>query len=226
VTISYSRCTFEPPERFQRGLSVLPDYTRGRECAMYRYDVRTGRELPLAGTRRGVLPTVFGNRVAYTTPGTNRLREAATVGGGHPRSRGRGPRGTHATSLDLGSRRRLAAVWQGDNRSRLRLDGRLVARVSAPARLLGTGWDAGVLFFRSTCVRNPTGCPEAYWAYRPRSRTRYTAPESADLVAAAHGGGSTYALLGNDGGTAIGCSDSAPCRLIIEDTLEFSRVPR
>src|SRR4051794_28207792 len=37
TAVTYSRCSFEPPERFGRsGLSILPDYTRGRGCKMYR----------------------------------------------------------------------------------------------------------------------------------------------------------------------------------------------
>jgi hypothetical protein len=224
VAVTYSRCAFEAPERFVRGLSVLPDYTRSRECRMYRYDVRAGRERALGGHRQGVLPTVWRSRVAYVTPGTRRLREAAALGGGRVRARGKGPRGTHATSLDLGSGRRLAAVWHGESGSRLRLGDRLVARVGAPARVLGMGFDAGVLFFRTTCGGSPAGCPESYWAYRPRSRARYAAAESADVVAAAHGGGATYALHGHDRDRAIGCSDETPCSLIIEDQLEFSRI--
>ncbi len=226
LAVTYSRCAFEAPERFLGGLSVLPDYTRGRTCRMYRYDVRFRHERALGGTRHGVLPSVYGSRVAYVTPGTRRLRDATAIGGTHVRSRGRGPRGTHATSLDLTSERRLASVWEGDKGSRLRLDDRLVARVAAPARLLGMGFDAGVLFFRSTCLGSPSGCPEAYWAYRPRSRTRFSAPGSTDVVTAAHGAGSTYALRGDDSGRSIGCADASPCELVVEDTLEFSPVPR
>jgi hypothetical protein len=226
VAVAYSRCAFEPPERFVDGLSVLPDYTRGRTCRMYRYNVRAGRELLLGGSREGVLPTIYRSRVAYVLPGTRRMREVVTLTGGFLRARGRGPRGTHATSLDLTSERRLASVWEGEAGSLLRMDGRLVARVTAPARLLGMGFDNGTLFFRSTCLGDPARCPESYWAYRPRSRTRSSAAESVDVVTAAHGGGKTYALLGSDGGRSIGCSDAAPCDLIIEDQLEFSLVPR
>jgi hypothetical protein len=226
VTVAYSRCAFEAPERFVDGLSVLPDYTRGRSCRMYRYDVFAKREVPLGGVRQGVLPTVYRSRLAYVLPGTRRMREVAASTGALLRSRGSGPRGMHATSLDLASERRLASTWQGSGSGQVRMNGRLVARVSGVARLLGMGFDNGTLFFRSTCVGNRSGCPEAYWAYRPRSRTRFTAPESADVVTAAHGGGTTYALLGSDGGAAIGCSDASPCDLIIEDQLEFSRVPK
>jgi hypothetical protein len=227
VTVSYSRCTLEPPERFgPTGLSVLPDYTRGRDCRMFRYDVRDGRERPLAGSRRGVLPSVWGSRVAFLVPGTRALRTADASGGSRLRRRAGGPAGTRLTSLDLAARGRLAAVWHGSRRTQLRLGARVVARVGRPATVLGMGFDSGVLFFRTTCSGSPDGCPESYWAYRPRSRSRFAAPESADLVAAAHGGGNTYALLGFDGGSGIGCAIDAPCKLIIEDQLEFSRVPR
>ena len=226
LALTYSRCALEPPERFAADLSVLPDYTRGRDCLMFRYDVRAKREVPLAGRREGVLPSLWRSRVAFVTPGTRQLREAATIGGRLLRSRGRGPAGMHATSLDLGSERRLASTWSGTAGSQVRLDLRLVARVPFPGRLLGMGFDVGVLYFRSTCGGSPSGCPESYWAYRPRSRSRYAAAEGSDLVAAAHGGGATYALLGTDRDGTIGCSGDDPCSLIREDQLEFSRVPR
>ena len=176
------------------------------------------------GRRHGVLPTVWRGHVAYLTRNSRRLRSARAVGGGGLRSRGRGPRGSRLTSLDLADGGRLAAVWRGPEHSRLRLGSRLVARVGGEARLLGMGFDSGVLFFRTTCIGSPDGCPETYWAYRPRSRARFGASDSADLVAAAHGGGNTYALLGFDGGGVIGCAVDAPCKLIIEDQLEFSRI--
>ena len=226
MTVTYSRCAFEAPERFSGGLSVLPDHTRGRTCRMYGYEVARAQERRLGGSRNGVLPTAHGGRLAYAVPGSRRLREVRAVDGADLRERGRGPRGHHATSLDLTSRRRLASAWQGVRRSRLRLDGTLVARVGRPAHLLGMGFDAGVLFFRVTCLGTPSGCPEAYWAYRPGSQDRFSAPESSNIVAAAHGGGKTYALRGQDNGSAIGCSAATLCELVIEDTLEFSGVPR
>ena len=225
AAVTYSRCSLEPPERFgPSGLSILPDYTRARGCGMYRYDVRDGVERPLAGSRRGVLPTVWHGRVAYLTPRSGRLHVARALGGAAVRSRHGGPRGARLKSLDLAAGGRLAAVWRSARRTRLRLGRRLVARVGGDARLLGMGFDSGVLFFRTTCVGSPAGCPESYWAYRPRSRARFSAADSTDLVAAAHGGGNTFALLGFDGGGVIGCAVDAPCKLIIEDQLEFSRI--
>src|SRR4051812_16245741 len=56
VAVTYSRCALEPPERFgPSGLSILPDYTRGSGCRMFRYDVAAGRERALGGRRAGVL---------------------------------------------------------------------------------------------------------------------------------------------------------------------------
>jgi hypothetical protein len=135
-----------------------------------------------------------------------------------------GPRRKRLTSLDLAGRGQLAATWRGAERTRLRLGRRLVARVGGAGRLLGMGFDSGILFFRTTCIGSPSGCPESYWAYRPRSRARFAASDSADVVAAAHGGGNTYSLLGFDGGGVIGCAVDAPCHLIIEDQLEFNRI--
>ena len=182
TAVTYSRCSLEPPERFgPSGLSILPDYTRGHGCRMYRYDVRDGVERPLAGSRHGVLPTVWKGRVAYLTPNSRRLRTPRAVGGGGPRPRGQRPRGSRLTSLDLAP---------------VAVSPRSGADPSARACGSGAGWSRawrrgaaaryGLRRRRAVLphdlIGSSAGCPETYWAYLPRfARALQCRTRAADL---------------------------------------------
>ena len=216
--VAYSRCRVEPiPD------GTVPDYTTGSGCDLYAYDVTTGREHRLGASTPGndVLPSIWGRRVTYvhrTGSGARSVRVAGVNGGSVSRRVGR-PRGGVPRWLDVRAGR-AAILWRTPRGAELRIGTRTVARSRRADGLLGLGFDRGVLFFRTTCAGTVTGCEEAYWAYRPRSRSLFVAVDSADLVAGAHGGGNTYALLGTDSHGTIGC----PCRLVLEDRLEFGAV--
>jgi hypothetical protein len=223
IWVVYSRCTTEPPLPNFGGLGTLPDYTQASGCGLYGWNVSEGTEHQFAVGREAVLPSIWHGRIAYVRlAGGRALPRIQPLTGGRSVSGGRG-NGT-PNWLDLSSSR-LAISWRGAGRSELRIGKRIVARTHGDVRLLGEGFDRGALYFRTTCVGSRSTCPEAYWAYRPRSRTRYFALQSADVAAAAHAGGNTLALLGADNESAIGCNDSQQCRLVFEVQLEFSRVP-
>ena len=218
--VVYSRCSDVAPYPVVRGLTALPDFTRGAGCRVHAWDVAAGRERTLHA--RGVLPSIWGRRLLYAR-GSRVL--GGTLGSARERTLVRGLHGFRPAWIDA-YRGHVTALWRRGSATQLADGRRIVARSTGRRRLLGLGWDRGVLFFRTTCVGATGNCPESYWAYRPASRRVFAAPASQDVVAAAHASGNTIALLGADNGSVQGCSAQQLCRLVIEDQLEFSTIPR
>jgi hypothetical protein len=105
----YSRCSSEPPTSDD----VVPVYTQGRGCDVFRFSFATGREARVGGaSTRGaseVLPSQWRGRVAYARVrgGRPQLRVGARAVPGGPR------RLAEVIGLDLAGRR-LAYAWQFD----------------------------------------------------------------------------------------------------------------
>lgn len=217
--VVYSRCSAPPPDPVIGSLTALPDYTRGAGCRIHAWDVAAGRERTFAA--RGVLPSIWHRRLVFVR-GARVLSERV---GGRARTLVRGLHGYRPAWVDAYGRH-ATVLWRHGSRSQLAEGRRLIARGSGRRRLVGLGWDRGVLFFRTTCVGATGNCPESYWAFRPKSHRYFAAPASRDVVSAAHAHGNTIALLGADNGRVQGCSAEALCRLVVEDQLEFSTVPR
>jgi hypothetical protein len=115
VQLLYSRCTREA----RVSLMALPLFTRGSGCTLHEYDIQTmrSRRLRPGGSRRsGVLPTRWGNRLAFASAGDGADRRSRiwlarrdtvrAVRGGSP-----GVAGTQVLSLDLRGEM-LAYAWR------------------------------------------------------------------------------------------------------------------
>lgn len=128
VVLAYSRCATEPANRGP-GEGLLPDWSTGRGCDVYRYDISTGRESRISGASTGgaseYLPSIWRDEVAFArvyerregARGRYPYLYARPLGADGPTSRRQpgGARGRNGfengpVDLDLYGRR-VAFVW-------------------------------------------------------------------------------------------------------------------
>ncbi|MEX2194666.1 MAG: hypothetical protein WD844_05210 [Thermoleophilaceae bacterium] len=145
TVLAYSRCRREPAYRFGAAEAMLPNWSTGRGCDLYLYDLESGRERRIrsvsARDASEFMPSVDGDRIAFARVFERRRGTAAHVPGlflaflerGGSRRMHSGPRGVYErdrrgriesgsagagpSALDLRGRR--AAVlweWRDENR--------------------------------------------------------------------------------------------------------------
>lgn len=120
VTLVYSRCRREPPQRGDMQVFPLPQYQYGKRCRIYRTAPAGGRERRIRlrlGKRWSVYqPSVWGERIVFamSRPGERpRLGTSSIDGGRVTRLRGgTGRHGAGPIGLDLRGDR-VAFAWAG-----------------------------------------------------------------------------------------------------------------
>lgn len=199
----YSRCEREPAYD-PIDAAGPPDYTLGRGCDLYQYDLSSRVEKRLVNasspTASEVLPTVWKDRIAFariydgsgpqtylyerprTTGGASRRMPAGTPGTGKLRAR--------PTSLELYGRR-LAFAWLYSSGqalgpgSQLRLDDTQTKAVTTIDDTTGGGlttieraspeFNTSQLYYARLCKGDPGGCPGRAALVRVRYSTGDTA---------------------------------------------------
>jgi hypothetical protein len=196
----YSRCAQEPEFEPLEDGGNPPDYTTGRGCDLYQYDLtrKVEKKLRNASSPRAseVWPTVWRDRVAFarvydaqrsrtfiyerprTTSAASRRMPAGTASTGRRRA--------YATALDLYGRR-LALAWTYDSNraegmgSQIRLDDTRTKAVTTVDDFKGGGlttiergspaFEGGKLYYARLCRADPGGCPHRAGLVRDRYST-------------------------------------------------------
>jgi hypothetical protein len=205
----YSRCAHEPaldPENDDGP----PDYTRASGCDLYEFDFSTAKERRLVVSSpkaSEVLPTVWGNTVAYAIDD----RLYARSGLEPPRELQGGPRREEGipTALDLRGRR-LAFGWRYYGKadgpaSDMRVDDVVTGKLIRLAdRFPGGGlttielnapaWEGPRLYWGALCKGDPAGCPNRAGLMRRVKAGTQIAPIGSTENWQARGGGDTYVV--------------------------------
>jgi hypothetical protein len=196
----YSRCAQEPEYNPLDTGGNPPDYTTGRGCDLYQYDLtrKVEKKLRNASSPRAseVWPAVWKDRIAFarvyddkrertyvyerprTTAAASRRMPAGTASTGRRRA--------YATALDLYGRR-LALAWTYDSGTRegmgsqIRLDDTRTKAVTTVDDFRGgglttiergsPGFEGGKLYYARLCRADPGGCPHRAGLVRDRYST-------------------------------------------------------
>lgn len=104
--LAYSRCTREPTYRFGAAEAMLPNWSTGRGCDIYVFDLEAGRERRVRNiSARGAsefMPSVDGDRIAFARVFDRRRGVAAHIPG------------LFLAALDRGGSRRMPAGPRGE----------------------------------------------------------------------------------------------------------------